>query len=235
MPKVKESEMPMPTIGDAVLDEVRELKELLTRLRDEGPSPVRRSLESLGVLHDLTEDQRRKLAEIVTEFYAQGDTVKWLKPVKREQRAWAKHGRKRIRKLKARMTDASRAIEAVRSHLKKIGVTPHRSAEMSLSQALAILELAPLRKAEAMVSSLATTQSSKDVMRPLYDFLVVECGLKHNDAEVRVGKIGNYFWDWNVALTEHYSGRGENWKGCPAVRKAVARGKRTTDTLRKTS
>ena len=232
MSKVAEGQTnPIPTIGDVVLEEVRDLKTMLTFLRDEGPDQFLSSLRRLGVLHDLSEAQQRTLSALVTEFYARADCIKDMAPMRRNRKAWAKDGASRIRTLKNKMAAARRTIEAVRSHLKRIGVTTGRGVDGALRQALAVLEPASLHEAAAVVSSLETNESSERAAVKLYDFFV-ECGLPKNEAIVRVGKIGNYLWNWDYPVTECYSG-GEKWKGCEAVRKIVARHKRTTDTPNK--
>ena len=223
---------PIPTIGDLVLKELRELKTMLSFLRDEGPDSSLASLASLGVLQGLSDAQQRRLSALVTEFYAQGDAVKWLIPQRQQRRAWAKSGPRHLRMLKKKMVVAQTAMKAVRDHLKKIGVPAGRSLDSALSQALAVFDPISLREPEAVVSSLAETEPSEDAVSALYDFFVLECRLRRNEAEVRVGNIGNYFWDWNYPVTPRY-GDGEKWKGCEAVRKIVARRKRTTDTSTK--
>ena len=96
------------------------------------------------------------------------------------------------------------------------------------------MDFATLEEAKTLVA-LLKMKPNEDAMVVLYNFFASECRLKKNESEVRVGKIGNYLWDWEVAVTEKYPGKGENWKGCPAVRKAVKRRSRIKDTSRKTS
>jgi hypothetical protein len=234
---------PIPTIGDSVLKELRELKTMLTFLRDEGPDSSRGSLASLGVLQGLSDARQRRLSALVTEFYAQGDAVKWLAPQRRQRQAWANDGPRRLRILKKKMVAAQSAMKAVRDHLKKVGVLAGGRLDGPLSQALAVFDPTSLHEAEGVVSSLAKTEPSQGAILALYDFFVSQCGLQKNEAEVRVGKIGNYFWDWNVAVTEHYerhrgpvlTSRGaESLKGCDAVHQAIRRRKRTRDTPNKT-
>lgn len=225
---------PIRTIGDVVLEEVRELKTLLAPVRDEGPDSFLVALTKIGVLQDLSTTQQRQLSALVTEFSAQGHRVKWLARQQRQRRAWAKEGPRRLQNLKNKMAKARTAIQAVRNYLENVEVITGSTVNDALDRAVAILDSAALQEAAAVVSSLETTEPSEDAILALYDFLASECGLKKNEAQVRVGKIGNSYWDWNVALAERYSGRGESWKGCAAVRKAVARRKRTTDRPRTT-
>jgi hypothetical protein len=64
----------------------------------------------------------------------------------------------------------------------------------------------------------------------LFSFLVHQCAVAKNEAEVRVGKIGNSYFGWDYKIREHYAG-DERWKGCPAVRRRIDR-IRTSSTTR---
>ena len=211
------------TIGDLVLDEVRELHTMLTFLRDEGPDAFFGSLEKLGVLQDLSQAQQRRLSALVTEFYAQGDSVRHIARLKRDRRIWATHGSRRIQTLKRRMATARRAIEGVRTHVARIGVTPGKRVDVALAQALAVLDPARLHDVAVVVASLNVPEPSENAMVALYTFFASACGLNRKTAEVRVGQIGNYFWNWNVEVVTHSNSRAEKWEGCRAVSKAVAR------------
>ncbi|MDA1094284.1 MAG: hypothetical protein O3A25_13585, partial [Acidobacteria bacterium] len=63
--------------------------------------------------------------------------------------------------------------------------------------------------------------------RGLYRFFVEQCDLAQNEAEVRVAKIGNDFWDWKLQFDA--GGDGVK-KGCDAIRKHLARHQPQTDT-----
>ena len=65
-------------------------------------------------------------------------------------------------------------------------------------------------------------------IRVLYTFFTEDCQLAQNDAEVRIAKIGNACWNWNLEYTERYDGI-TGWKGCDAVRKRIVRSKSPTD------
>jgi hypothetical protein len=223
------------TIGDEVLDKLKELHELLTSMpTHEGPNAYMNSLATLGVAKDLSPAHHLELSALVARFYAEGNCVKWLEPQKRERRVWARQGHGRVRKVRKKMKDAGRAINAVRAYLKQIDIAVDQTIDKVLDRSVAVLDSSMLETAYGVISSLKTTDPHEGTMVALFDFFVNECGLHKNEAEVRVGKIGNYFWEWKVSVIEHYSGRGENWKGCPAVRQAVARQKRTTNRPPKT-
>lgn len=64
----------------------------------------------------------------------------------------------------------------------------------------------------------ASCDPSNESTRELYHFFVSDCQLARNEAEVRTGKIGNAFWNWNVNICE----AGAH-KGCAAIRQRIAR------------
>lgn len=200
----------------------------LDNVREAGTEPISVALASLLVFRDLSELQRQTLSELVMELYAQGHTVKWFAEQQRERKQWTNEGPKRLKALQSKISKARIAIGVLIDYLTTIGI---EDAEVSsvLSQALRVLDSAALPDGNALIATLGLPELSENAMLTLYDFFK-ECGLKNAEAEVRVCQIGNYLWDWNVAVTDSYSGRGENWKGCAAVRKAVAYRKRTTDT-----
>jgi hypothetical protein len=224
------------TINEALLHKLREVAELLTFLRDsEGPDAYMDYMDQLGVAKGLSPDHHLKLSALVAGFYAEGNCVKWLEPQKRERRLWAREGLRRIKKLRVKMHQARTAVNAVRDYLTKIDVPIGAHIRDTFSRAASALDSAGLAQAETLIDSMKRTEPAEDAMVTLYDFFVSDCRLKKNEAEVRVGKIGNQLWDWNVDITERYPGEGENWKGCPAVRKAVARRDRARDASRKFS
>ncbi len=99
----------------------------------------------------------------------------------------------------------------------------------NVSQALDLVQLPP----EDLASEpqpLIETEGDLDLgaTRALYFFFTETCGLNQNEAEVRVAKIGNEFWGWNLTYTEQYDG-ADGWKGCDAIRKRLTRSESTTD------
>jgi hypothetical protein len=161
--------------------------------------------------------------------------VKWLEPQKRERRLWAREGNRRIKRLRAKMRHARVAVGAVRDYLAKLDVPIGTPIREILSRAVTVLDSAGLNEAEDLIAFIRKTEPAEDGMLALYDFFVSDCRLKKNEAEVRVAKIGNQLWDWNVAVIETPRRLTDERKGCEAVRKAVERKKPSWDISRKKS
>ena len=62
----------------------------------------------------------------------------------------------------------------------------------------------------------------------LYRFFSDESRLDQNEAEVRVAKIGNALWQWNLEYTERYD-PATGSKGCPAIRQWLKRTRPSTN------
>jgi hypothetical protein len=215
------------TVGADVGNRLRELKDLVTFLRKvESAESYRRILARLGVMEALTESQRDDLSLAVADLYATDTSAKWLASETKLRAAWAKDGHRRIHKLKTKLARVVAALKDVRDYIDDIGIATSPTTDDALNEAEAVLDPQALKHSEVLVASLSEAEPPVDAMLTLHE-LFVSYGLKNNEAEVRVAKIGNHLWDWNVQVTERYSGR-ENWKGCPAVRKAVRR-RRATD------
>jgi hypothetical protein len=223
---------PLPTIGELVLEHVRGLETLYSPVREAGPDHFRELLDQLGVLEGLTNAQQQGLAVLVTDNYAHGD--KTMSVSKRDRRTWVKDGRRRIGVLRRRVSAAHKAIRILIRRIERIRLLDDR-VERMLAQALAVLEPTSLDQAAAFVSALEIAAPSENVMVALYTFLVSECGLRKAHAEIRVGRIVNYFWEVKkVEIITRSDSRAEKWEGCEAVRKAVARHQRhSSDRLRK--
>jgi hypothetical protein len=203
---------------------VRDLETLYSPVREVGPDHFRELLDQLGVLVGLTNAQQQRLAVLVVDNYAHGD--KTMAVSKRDRRAWAKDGRRRIGVLRRRVSAAHKAIRTLSRQMERIRLLDDR-VERMLAQVSAVLEPTSLDRAAAFVSSLETAEPNENVMVALYTFLVGECGLKKAQAEIRAGRILNYFWEIKkLAIITHSNSRAEQWEGCEAVRKAVARHQR---------
>jgi hypothetical protein len=224
--KKRQSER-IPTIADSVNAKLRELTSL-GHVREAGTKPISIALTHLQVFRNLSERQQQTLSELVTELYAQGHAVKWFAEQQRERKQWTDEGPKRLKTLQSKISRARTAVDALIDYLTTVGID---DAEVSsiLSQALRILDSTRLPDATTLTALLGPSTPAESAMVTLYDFFK-GCGLENAEAEVRVCQVGNYLWEWNVAVTERYSGHGEDWKGCAAVRKAIARRRRTTDT-----
>jgi hypothetical protein len=227
-----------PTIGDIVLQHLRELDDPLGFLRaDESwPDIIRRDIEQLGVLDNLSESQKHEIAALVAELYWAGDAVEWVKELERDRKTWVKHGlgRKfgRIGKLKRKVEKARRALQDLRDYLREIGIVTGRTPDGLFEKAANALSPDALDDAAELISSLADTAPKKDAVSLIYEFFE-QCLAEKAEAEVRTAKIGNRFWDWKLPVNERYNG-GENWKGCPAIRKYIARARKpSTDTPEK--
>lgn len=131
------------------------------------------------------------------------------------------------------MKEALTAIVHVRTCLDDIDVHISRSAEDALNRVEALLAPSALDEAKDIVSSLKATEPSEDAMLRLYDFFVQQCKLERSEAQIRVAKIGNHFWDWDLPVIEKPKRLRDERKGCEAIRKAVERRKPAWDTSRR--
>ena len=219
-----------PSVGSVVLEKVREAAEGISNIRNDTLDDYVSIFDKLNVSSDLSYEQLLTLASLVRQFYAEGDSVKWLNEPQREWRGWRDEGSRRITTLDRKASGARRAIAEVRDYMVSIGLG-NRLLDGTLEGAIAALNTDDLAEAAALIPSIKVTDVDRAAV-VLYDFLVHQCGLLQNEAEVRVGKIGNYLWDWDVKVVEEY-GKRENWKGCEAVRKAVRRRKRRVRSILK--
>ncbi len=83
-----------------------------------------------------------------------------------------------------------------------------------------------LRRQLAHVESLPHPSPSDpfhEITQDLYSFFVDRCRLRANEGCVRVGKIGNTFWGWNVHIVEGSRGGHQEAKDCSAVRIRLGR------------
>jgi hypothetical protein len=204
------------------------LSELLTFLRDsEGPEAYIKTLRKLGVIEGLSAEQAAGLSSLVGEFYAQGDSVKWLTPQKRQRREWAREGHARIRKLRAKIKAARFAVNAVRGYLGQLDVPISRTVNDALDSAVAALDPSQLENASRVIALLDPSSTTRpQAMVALYEYFVSVCKLPRDEAQVRTGEIGNYLWDWNVTVIKKPKARSDQRKGCEAVRKAIPRYRR---------
>ena len=172
----------------------------------------------------------------------------------RAQRVYQQKTPVQVRRLNRRLQKANVAVKALIDEIRAVRESansylayqvdarrvPVRGEELAfvsqveqlaqLAHAVDAIEFPPEDASRAPTAmSLRTPDVLKDqAVRALYDLFISECGLNQNEAEVRVAKIGNAFWDWDFDLTEHYDGI-DGWKGCDAIRKRLARRKSTTD------
>jgi hypothetical protein len=223
----------IPTVGDLVRKHIEGLNIDLEWLVKQNAGPFVDCLADLGVLHDLSANEQQRLAQLVIQLTAQGHYVRDEERRRRQRRDWITNGSRYLRKLAKRMGDAHNDIAEIRRHLKTIGVKLGRwdgGVDAALHETSAILnpESTSLREAEALLASLRTTPTTKPsghAFVALFNFLANECGLRDDEAEVRVGRIANFCWDREVKVIEQSNARSEEWRGCEAVRKAVARHK----------
>ena len=159
-----------------------------------------------------------------------------------------------VRRLNRKLQSASEAVKALMAEIKAVRASENRylayqidtrrvrvkGEELDfvsqveqlaqLAHAVDAIRFPPEDASQAPTSrSLSTSDVLKDqAVRALYHLFTNKCGLKKNEAEVRVAKIGNEFWGWNLDYTDHYDG-ADGWKGCDAIRKRLARRDSTTD------
>jgi hypothetical protein len=234
------------TIADALVAHVRNLGNPMVNREPGWASSVRiDDLQELGVLAGLTKSQEERLRTLIAELWEMEQVVPWTLAHRRRRRRWEKYRAGYVRQIARRARAAASAIESLRLYLRKVGIdwNPPHGSDRILAKAVAVLDHEEITRigGERLIAkrlkddARSTAHSRADIMRTLFDFFVCDCGLKdRSDAEVRTAKIGNSYWDWDVRVTELYPGKGENWKGSPAVRQAVARRRRQTNTSKRT-
>ena len=159
-----------------------------------------------------------------------------------------------VRRLNRKLRSASTAVKALMAEIKTVRESENRYLAYQidtrpvpvrggaldfvsqveqlaqLAHAVDVIKFPPEDASQAPTSrSLPTSDVLKDqAVSALYHLFTNECGLKQNEAEVRVAKIGNAFWGWNLTYREQYGG-ADDWKGSDAVRKRLARSESTPD------
>lgn len=217
----------MLTIADAVrqaLQDVDYQQTLDDTMRPFGLEQFRGDLERLDVARDLSSGQQDQLCALVLDWSRSGRGARWLDANRKEQRAWFRNGQRWLVRLRMHLRKATAAIETVRGDLNRMRVMGDPRLDREFDAALTLLDSSLLTEAESLVSKLRANERAeiREAMCALYDFFVNDCRLHPKHAEIRVGKIGNHFWDWDVAVIERSSTRDDVWKGCEAVRKAIA-------------
>jgi hypothetical protein len=213
-------EPPIPTLAKDLVDKLQELREGLSFLEEE-PTHYLSTLRRLGVVAGLSYEQAVSLSSTIGQLYKQGDSVRWLEPHKCERRRWAREGSVRIRKLSSKLDAARSAILAVQEYSEQSDVPLSKLVVDALDLAMSVLDPSELARAQSLVSTFEPEPQDR-AMLTLYDFLL-ECGVQRADAEVRVAKIGNQLWDWDVAFVIQPKPLSDERRGSEAVRKAIAR------------
>jgi hypothetical protein len=214
---------------------------------------IRADLAERKVLDGLSSEQQQELAQLVIELTKTADVVPWTRPLAREGKRWAKHGRGYIRELTRKTKAAKTALEDVRRYLTKIGfdTTPPYLKKMgfqtsrhavydTLITAIAALDPAAVQlMGERLISRQKSNQPTAEAALTLADashvltaFLVNECNLGKYEADRRTALIGKTYWDWNVAINNEWTQGAPGAPGSSAIRKRRARRLRR-DTSRK--
>ena len=157
----------------------------------------------------------------------------WLKQTKR----LTKYGPGQVRKLRRELARIESATNGFLVYANTLNSLLGRAAIVAGEAILAAVNEVTLPSEADMArfykrSVDAQAQSSDptdEAIERLVGYLVY-CGLDRNEAMVRVAKVGNDRWDWNVKFIEKYDGV-EQWKDAPAIRQRLARRSRRKNKL----
>lgn len=196
-------------------------------------------LDALGVLKNLDLQQRDDLALFVFDV----STVLESTPDKK----WIREERKtsqQLRMLNRKKGKLRTALEELTAYWISIGGPTTESlwdesrgptGNVYLIENLAFLTSIPhaLEAIKEEIDSLAfpTDFGRHTLDRPvldkrviaiaLDDLFVAQCRRSRRESEIRVAKIGNHFWKWDVAVRE--KGKDDKWRGSEAIRKLLKR------------
>jgi hypothetical protein len=217
---------PPASVAHVVMDELIWLNDFVGAYFDPDPPELwLKRLKAAGVLTNLRDNEQLRLAEIVADFAPFGTGDKRSEPHIRYRRAWSDEGHERLDRLRKKLADATQAIRDVQEYVAEITIHPIPSVTHTLDTAIESLSPKRLDDAEELVECLADIPA-ENAMLTLYDFFVSDCGLEKHDAEIRVCRIGNQLWNWNVKIVDRIDEkrrRSDTRLGCEAVRKAVER------------
>jgi hypothetical protein len=214
-------------IAAAIIEQLTEVQLLLPDRQHLGsPAAVMAKLRRIGVNAGLEPGKQADLAALVFDLDSKESPDKALQWLKRERRDWEKNGTQRIKNLRSSMVAAQKALESLLKELSRFGLLAGTTAVEKLRATLILLDVGPLRDAEELTKPARSKRPSRPVIPALYDFFERDCGLKRDEAEIRVAKIGNRLWDWNYAIVEDVTQRSDTRKGCEAVRLQVRRHRR---------
>lgn len=196
-------------------------------------------LRGLGILKGLDTAKQEHLRRLVATLCRTERVVSWKEvAAHRADRArWEKHGPGYVREIIKKAKKAQTALIELRKYSRKIGLRPAAVAPL-MTDTIHALHEPPLSEVEDHLTYFVIARKGRTrtgAMRILYRFFAQTCGLTPPEAEIRVARIGNEFWDWQVKAIEQVPrkpdplGRvraDDTRRGCEAVRKAVRRGKR---------
>ncbi len=212
-----------PVSDSVALDQLA--KEELERVKD------------LDVLEGLSADQRRRLGQILVH----GSAHHALEPDDSPRldqliRYHNKRGPAQIREVQRNLAKVRKALNRLQTHATTIGNVKAQEGNTILATQLLDSFWPHVQAATSAINdvtlpevdeagSLSPSESVKTRMvvdDRLQKFFVEECHLPHNEADLRIAKIGNALWDWSVRLRE-YSDNSDQWRGSDAIRKRRTR------------
>ncbi len=174
-------------------------------------------VENLGVLEGLSADQRRRLGQILVHGSAQHALWPDGSPrLDQLTRYYNKRGPAQVRELGRRLARVREALAHLQTYAKTIGNVkaqkgntilaiqlldsfwPHVQAATS---AINEVTLPEIDEADS-ISASKSPKTKMVVTDRLQEFFLGECQLPHNEADLRIAKIGNRLWDWKVTAFE---------------------------------
>jgi hypothetical protein len=197
---------------------------------------TRANLAERGVSQGLSSGQQQRLVQLIHELTKGADVAPWARPSRKYP--WIKHGSGYIGKLVRKTKAARAALEDLRRYLKKIDFPTsdlHRQKntpfDATLDAAMTVLDITAMQDIgdrriahlAALRASDASKRSLADATETLVTFFMDECGLGKYEADRRTAVIGNWWWDWNIAVDNEWTQGESGAPGSGAIRKRRTR------------